>query len=160
MNSHADSAAARKIYEVTAMETFTLNSYDRPVGWPRGPVPAGSYEACIVSSYVDHFSEHLILALTWMVSEGKYRSRRVFDWLLLSGDEADVAAGYGKFLAIAKAVGHPAPESLTNPEELEGRPCLIRVGLLDMEGEPVNEVKSYAPRPAAEALPFPLAAVA
>ncbi len=123
----------------------TPEPMDLPPLWPRGPVPAGTYEASIVGAYLDNFSPNPILALTWMVSEGEYRGRRVFDWLPLEGEVKPTGFGYGKFLAIARAIGHPSPESIKNSDELHGRPGLIRVETVELEDEPVNEVRGYAP---------------
>lgn len=123
----------------------TPEPMDLPPLWPRGPVPAGTYEARIVGAYLDDFSPNQILALTWMVSKGEYRGRRVFDWLLLEGGEGSADLGYGKLLAIARAIGHPSPESIRNSDELSGRPGLIRVETVELEDEPVNEVRGYAP---------------
>ncbi|UQZ90024.1 hypothetical protein C4J81_12760 [Deltaproteobacteria bacterium Smac51] len=127
------------------MKKPELDPNSRPPCWPRGPIPPGTYEARIVSTYLDHFqSQWLILALTWMVTGGDYASRRVFDWVLLSGDEESVNYGYGKFKAIAEAIGHPAPEAIDNSEELHDLPCLITVATVEQEDDPVNEVRGYA----------------
>jgi len=108
------------------------------------PVPKGQYLAHIVESKQDETKNRdFVIKFTWLVLEGEYEGRKLFDQIMLTGSDKAVAFGERKLKTMAVAMGHPNPNFIEDSEELHGLPCTIVVGLRTWEGEERNEIRDY-----------------
>ena len=144
------------------MSYLNMDLNDVPTGMGFDPVPAGDYPAQIVDSEVTSSKQdNMMLTLTWLVIEGEYAERMIFDRAMLSGSEKSVAFGKRRLKTIADAIGHPNPNRIDDSAELHGLPCLITVTVRKgNEGySDSNEVKDYkslsTPNPHAPAAATP-----
>lgn len=110
-------------------------------------VPAGEYEAVIVSSEMKPTTtggEMLVLEL--QILNGKYQNRKVWDRLnLVNSNDQAVTIAKGTLSAICRAVGVLTPK---DSSELHNRPLLIKVAVQparDRYSES-NTIKAYKPR--------------
>jgi hypothetical protein len=110
-------------------------------------LPAGEYDAVIVSSTVEATSkgDGKFLKLELQVLNGEFQNRKTWDRLNLWNPSAKaVEIAKGTLSAICRAVGVLTPQ---DSSDLHGKPLRIKVVVKksDEYGEQ-NEVKAYKPR--------------
>jgi len=110
-------------------------------------LPAGEYDAVIVSSTVEATSkgDGKFLKLELQILNGEFQNRKTWDRLNLWNPSAKaVEIAKGTLSAICRAVGVLTPQ---DSSDLHGKPLRIRlvVKKSDEYGEQ-NEVKAYKPR--------------
>ena len=115
-------------------------------------LPAGEYDAVIVSSTVEATSkgDGKFLKLELQVLNGEFQNRKTWDRLNLWNSSAKaVEIAKGTLSAICRAVGVLTPQ---DSSDLHGKPLRIKVTVRksDEYGEQ-NEVKAYKPRLVAHA---------
>ena len=128
------------------MAYLDMDLHDTPDTMGFDPIPAGDYVAQIIESDIGTSKKgYMMLNLTWVIMDGPYAERLVFDRVMLSGSDASIAFGKNKIKTIASATGHHNPNRVNDSEELHGRPCSIIVTIREWDGENRNEVKNYKP---------------
>jgi hypothetical protein len=91
-------------------------------------IPAGVYMAQVTKTEIlESRTGGAYCALRWALLEGDYANRFVFDRIILNGSDKGMDFGDKKLKAIARAIGHHNPNLVMDTEELEGRPCYIKV---------------------------------
>lgn len=119
-------------------------------------LPAGEYEACIVSSVMKANSNGSgkYLNLELQILNGEFQNRRVFDLLnLVHTNEKAVQIARGTLSAICRAVGVLTPK---DSSELHNKPMRIKLKVEKSEefGDR-NKITAYKPRNAGPATPTP-----
>lgn len=113
-------------------------------------IPAGEYEACIVSSEMKptKSGNGSYLNLEIQILSGPYQNRRLYDKLNLDNPNATaVKIAKATLSSICRAVNVPTPQ---DSSDLHMKPLRIKVKVRKREdnGEMTNEIKSYKPRSA------------
>jgi hypothetical protein len=111
-------------------------------------IPAGEYEACIVSSEMKptKSGNGSYLNLEIQILSGPYQNRRLFEKLNLHNPNATaVQIAAGTLSSICRAVNVLEPQ---DSSELHMKPLRISVGVRKREdnGEMTNVIKSFKPR--------------
>ncbi len=146
-------------FDYNAEEHKPLESFD--------PIPAGKYSAMIVESERKQTSAGTgeRLSLTWLIVEGEYEGRKVFDGInLVNPNPKAVEISMRQLSSICRALGKLR---IQDSAELHDIPCEIKVGVRpsgpDAKGvhrDASNEVKDYAPLQASGTVPAPTATAA
>ena len=146
---------------------FDANAVEPAIAF--APLPAGQYDAAIVSAdtYVTKSDKFLALKMQLQVLNGQFQNRKLYVNCLIikkngsytgawsEGDEKTVSIGAGKFSAICRAINVLTPKD-TN--ELLAKPLRVTVKVVDSEENgKQNEVAGYAPRTAAPVASQPVA---
>lgn len=108
------------------------------------PIPAGQYIAQIIESSVKATKSGTgqLLNLTWVILDGPFANRRVFDRINVQNQNPEAERiGQKQLSAICHTVG---VLNLQDSNQLHGRPCKITVKIRkdDNYGDS-NEVKGY-----------------
>jgi len=110
-------------------------------------VPAGDYEAVIVSSEMKPTKKGgEYLDFQMQIANGPCQNRKLFDKLnLVNANATAVTIAKGTLSAICRAVGVLTPN---DSSELHYKPLRVSVGIRKREdnGEMENHIKSYKPR--------------
>jgi hypothetical protein len=111
------------------------------------PIPAGDYKAMLVHSEVKPTKDGTgqRLALRFIIMEGQYQNRLIFEGLNIVNKKPDTEAWALRLLNDLKiAVGKP---TASQSEELHNRPLTIKVAIKDDQ----NVIKAYKSRPESNA---------
>ena len=109
------------------------------------PLPDGEYIAQIVNSEkrtLKSGSETLVF--TWLVIDGEYRNRKIFENLYIYDPTRpkQLAFNKQKLFFITKACGR---DSINDTVELHNKPCRITVRQHEYNGKTRNEISAYRP---------------
>ena len=148
------------------MATMSYNAEDHKPLDQFDPLPAGQYRAMIVESErkVTAKGDGELLNLVWLVTEGEYEGRKVWDRVnLVNPNPKAVEIGMRQLSSICRAVGKLRIQS--DSSEIHELPCLITLKIrpegpdkMGIHRNAQNEVKGYesaktAAKPAAPATP-------
>ncbi len=111
------------------------------------PIPRDLYKMEIVKSEIenDQQSGHTRLSIGWVVLEGEYQRRRVWDDIPQSGSEKRMAYGRGALARLCEAVGMSA--GFGHESELEGMWAWVDVYVDNYNGKDRNKVGGYQTKP-------------
>lgn len=129
--------------------TFDANAVDTTYTGESQPIPAGVYEAMIVSSEMkrNRAGTGSYLAIGLQIVSGEYQRRMCFDNVNLVHPSEQAREIARRTLAkIMKSVGK---DRIRSHEELRNIPMLVKIAVRPAEGQfsARNEVRDYAPDP-------------
>jgi hypothetical protein len=132
------------------MATLNFNAHEVEPNVAFEPVPAGKYIAVIINSEMKQTKSGNgnYLELTFEITEGEYKGRKVWARLNIDNPNADaVKIARGELSAICRAVNVMTPNDSV---DLHNLPLEINVKCKkrDDTKEISNEIKGYAAKPA------------
>ncbi len=94
-----------------------------------GPVPAGWYRAALIEDEAQAKSWGTGLSVQFVILEGEYQNRRVFDYLCVRHATSATAEAIAraKLKALAVAAGVKDPDNLSETDPLYHRPVMMEV---------------------------------
>ncbi len=119
------------------------------------PLPEGKYNAFITESKMaDTKAGDLSLKVTFTIADGEQKGKKIFDQYILKHSNPKVTEiSHGKIKSLMENGGHPNPNKLGGPQELEGLKVGIKTKIQRSEEYGDKAVVSYFLKPTETAAP-------